>query len=941
MKESFKVCFFYVVVNFLLILNSQKTFAIESSSMINPAITDKDDEYWKDIMPGEVIIGYDNTINVYRASSVELNIAGKGVNLLQKNLSSLNSVLVKVSENLDEMKEFIRVMKTKPHVRYAEPNKKIELFGSKFTPDDPYFPSEQWDKLKLNCPAAWDICLGDTTISVGIIGMGSQYTHPDLADRYGVVKGYDFRDGDSDPIINGAGEYHGTHCSSVAASTISNGLGISGVANVRLYSLRCSDSVSMTLNDCCNAIAWCAAHPVNIISMSFGSTVHYTSMENACQNAWNAGCFLCAAAGNNATSPPMYPANYSSVVAVSSIDTNDALSNYSNYGPAIELAAPGGGIYAAYPMDTYKRLYGTSMACPQVAGCAALVWSVNHSLTNAQVRAVLDSTAYHLGSAGRNEQFGYGRPDVFAAMNIAGPKPVQITSPRGGEIWAGGSVHPVTWTAFGSEFASYRLLYSTDGGVTYPDTIAKDISPDNSMRDWTLPLITSFTCRVKIQRIDSSGNIIFEHVSNSNFTIDSDTPSVFGLSFPANNIWTTDTLITFGWDTAFDSSSGIRKYQLWINDTIRIDSIRASGALTCNMVLKDGDYNWFIRAYDNAGNYRNSESAWNFKIDILPPAYFSLISPLDSECVKSDSVPSFMWHSAVDAGIGGVKYQLWINNSPDIVGLVDTFVTLSSPLTTGVRHWFIRAIDSLGHSRKSTETRVLIVDSLFDTLAPLTPKSLLANGYNPSIPTGDSIFSISYAEADSQTKGIKTRNANKNLEISVKPLSLHKSKGDTSNIALAFYKLGNRPVSNYDTIGTADTNPFDVKCSITGGETLWVWLKDFAGNLDYNNRAYVILNYVIIGVDGDDIPDKFILFAPAPIPSVKDIKIKYGLPERSAVTLGIYDLSGRLVRTLFSGTQEKGYHTVSIVEAEFVRGVYFIKFYAGKYKETRKLVLMR
>lgn len=88
-------------------------------------------------------------------------------------------------------------------------------------------------------------------------------------------------------------------------------------------------------------------------------------------------------------------------------------------------------------------------------------------------------------------------------------------------------------------------------------------------------------------------------------------------------------------------------------------------------------------------------------------------------------------------------------------------------------------------------------------------------------------------------------------------------------------------------------------------------------------------------------PDEFVLFSPSPNPFLKNITIKYGLPQKSNVSLALYDISGRLVKILSFGTQEKGYHTVNIREDEFVKGVYFVKFKAGDYKETKKLVLMK
>ena len=237
-----------------------------------PTITDKDDAYWKDIIPGKVVIGYDNTIDVYKASLRELNIADKGVNLIHKCLAPLNCVVVQVSDNLNDMKAFISTMKNKPHVKYVEPDRWMKLYGKSVTPNDPGFGPSQWDKKQLNCPAAWGLTqgYGDTVISIGIVDQGADYNHEDLVGRYGATKGYNFLSGTSDPMPQATTDDHGTHCSSNAASTINNGKGIAGVCDARLYSLRCGTGENLDMTACAEGIAWCSSHHVNIISMSLG-----------------------------------------------------------------------------------------------------------------------------------------------------------------------------------------------------------------------------------------------------------------------------------------------------------------------------------------------------------------------------------------------------------------------------------------------------------------------------------------------------------------------------------------------------------------------------------------------------------------------------------------------------------------------------------------------
>ncbi|MDD5529650.1 MAG: T9SS type A sorting domain-containing protein [bacterium] len=114
---------------------------------------------------------------------------------------------------------------------------------------------------------------------------------------------------------------------------------------------------------------------------------------------------------------------------------------------------------------------------------------------------------------------------------------------------------------------------------------------------------------------------------------------------------------------------------------------------------------------------------------------------------------------------------------------------------------------------------------------------------------------------------------------------------------------------------------------------------------DPDEGSYVEpVKFVIVSVGTEAkslFPDKFVLFSPSPNPSMKSTIIKYGLPEKANISLKIYDVSGRLVKNFYSDVKEKGYYTVNIKEGELREGIYFIKFKAGDYKETKKLILMK
>lgn len=380
-----------------------------------PVITEDEDAYWNEIVPGEVIIMYKNTVDVKNASAKQLGIAEKGVTFLERGIDN-KWIVVKVEGGIPEEKAFIKNIKAKSMVEFAEPNR---IYRPAFTPNDPYFTSyPQWDKTTMNAPGAWDHGLGDTSVSVGIIDMGTCYTHPDLSARFGATKGYDFYSSDSDPI-NGSGEWHATHCAGIACATINNGAGIAGFANCRLYALRFMSSSSGSSSALANSIIWCINNGVWVLSISAAGTSYSNTIDTYTKAAWNAGRLLFAATGNNGTETFCYPAADTGVLAIGGMSQAGSRLSYSNYGSHIKFVAPGEVIYSTYPSTTYYTSQGTSMACPGAAGGAALVWSMNQSRTNAQIRDILIATATDISPSGWDKYTGYGKLNLDAAVDLA------------------------------------------------------------------------------------------------------------------------------------------------------------------------------------------------------------------------------------------------------------------------------------------------------------------------------------------------------------------------------------------------------------------------------------------------------------------------------------------------------------------------------------------
>lgn len=264
-----------------------------------------------------------------------------------------------------------------------------------------------------------------TAVSVAIVDTGIDYDHPDLDANY--QGGYDFVNTDEYPMDDNG---HGTHCAGIVAAE-DNEEGVIGIApDVWLYAVKVLDATGRGyVSDVIAGIQWAITNQMQIISMSLGSDTDVDALHDACDAAYTAGVLVVAAAGNDYLRRGRaefdtvdYPARYDSVIAVGATDDTDTKASGSSSGSALELTAPGVSIYSTYLDDTYATGSGTSMACPHVAGTAALVFASLIDATYdidgdgvwdaAEVRQRLQDTADDLGSPGWDDWYGYGLVDA-------------------------------------------------------------------------------------------------------------------------------------------------------------------------------------------------------------------------------------------------------------------------------------------------------------------------------------------------------------------------------------------------------------------------------------------------------------------------------------------------------------------------------------------------
>lgn len=269
----------------------------------------------------------------------------------------------------------------------------------------------------IGAPDAWSFSQGKA-IKVFVLDTGIDGSHPDLAANLRAGRSF-VPDESTTDDFNG----HGTHCAGTIAAAL-NGSGVVGVAPAAyLHPVKVLNRTgSGAWSGLIAALDWVMDKKgQRIASMSLGGASAPTALEQMCDAAAADGVLLVAAAGNSGPPPGRArssvgaPAQYDSVIAVSAIDSNNAIASFSSRGPEVELCAPGVQVLSTWPGGGYRRLNGTSMACPHVAGTAAVAWGSHRWGTNDELRRLLALTADALGVPGRDDLFGFGRVDAHQA----------------------------------------------------------------------------------------------------------------------------------------------------------------------------------------------------------------------------------------------------------------------------------------------------------------------------------------------------------------------------------------------------------------------------------------------------------------------------------------------------------------------------------------------
>ena len=331
-----------------------------------------------------------------------------------------------------------------PMVDFVEDDRLIE---PSLTPNDPHY-SRQWHLPTIGAPGAWDISTGSSDVVIAVLDSGVDPSHPDLAGK--LLSGWNFYDNNADTSdVYG----HGTKVAGAAAAIANNGVGVASVAwSCVILPIRVTDTNGYTTYSLLSkGLVYAADRGARIAVMSF-QIFSGSSLSSAAKYLMDRGGLAVAAAGNTGKYEDYADNPY--IVSVSATASGDTLASFSSHGPYVDLSAPGVSIYTTIRGGGYGSVSGTSFSAPIVAGVAALIFSVNPSLTPADVERILESTAVDLGDSGYDVYYGWGRVNAYEALKAAAgaappppdttPPMVEITYPRSGDTVSGAVVVSVS-----------------------------------------------------------------------------------------------------------------------------------------------------------------------------------------------------------------------------------------------------------------------------------------------------------------------------------------------------------------------------------------------------------------------------------------------------------------------------------------------------------------
>jgi hypothetical protein len=858
--------------------------------------------------------------------------------------------------------------------------------------DPPRVATVEWNIIKVDAPCAWALGFTGQGVIVGNLDTGVNYNHVDLRDHFwrndaeffgtfGVdddgngyiddIRGYDFINNDGDPIDDHG---HGTHTAGTVAGDGTAGDTVGVATDAVIIGIKVLNSGgSGTWSAIFNGVQYGIDNGAHILTLSLGGGCNTVdaNARNAFDNALLVGVVSSIAAGNcgppgpSISTPGSVPPPWrhpdqvaagglSGSITVGGTNSSDGMYFGSGRGPVTwetvspwfdypmsngglidpDVTAPGQSVRSITHNNNagYTGFWdGTSMATPHVAGLAALMLSKNPSLTPAEIDSIIETTSVDLGAVGKDNSFGAGRIDCCAAINAV----PTLTTPwinrlghmvddSGGNnngIWEGGETVNliITLNNIGANSTNVQAELSAGGDplVTLVDSSATfgDIAQGDTSDNTSNPYI------VTLDPSACPGYVVY-----------------FSLHITADP--------GFSRDVFFNIATGIvpaasADHDVWNG----IYTITENGALGFEDVNVGGQGfrypgaggNWLYYggfAVGNSSSYvadrwYSTGGGGETDLEVILCEALSF-----GQTVYSDQDGLVSYSDSGHATPQGIKVtqDSWAWSDP----IIDDFVIMrfniqnegASPVN-GLYAGTFMDYDIPDTDAQNNEAGTVLADRL----------AYMNHASNPGLP---------YC-------GVCLLDPNTAANLSVIDHDIYvypageptdQTKNDFLNGALSS-PTSNRP---YDWSIVVSAGPFDLNpgqnesavFAIVGG-------NDLTELQTHCQRADSIYD-ATVGIEESEkekaTGTKYALYQNIPNPFTQRTAISYQLRASSHTTLKIYDLSGRIVRTLINEEMEAGRYAIQWDgmddrKKKVSSGIYFYRLEAQDFRATEKLVLLR
>lgn len=852
-------------------------------------------------------------------------------------LPDLSDIYMARYEGSTDIVTVINALLEDQQIIYAEPS---YIYKTSFVPNDPGYVNQSY-LTKVMAPQAWDILKNAANVIIGIVDSGSDLQHEDLAanifvntadpvngiddDGDGYIDnyhGWDFVGNsaatmlpDNNPDVTSDSTDHGVHVSGIASAVSNNNRGVASIAyNAKLMIVKTgADNNSRAIYKGYEGIKYAADHGAAIINCSWGGTGGGQFGQEIIDYAIAKGSLVIAAAGNDATDVPDYPASYKGVLSVASVTSTDVKSSFSNFGNHITISAPGSSIYNTLNGDKYGYKSGTSMATPLVASAAALVKAKYPNYNGLQIGEVLRTTADPIDNLNPSfaGKIGKGRLNIFNALTQTTSsiryQKIEVTDQSNGVRAANSEIIlKVDLKSFLAPVSGLNLNISSTS--QYVQILDPNISIGNL---GTLESkINVGPIRVKVlANAPQNENVTFKlsYVGNGGTYTDSEqytiTVALDYLNVTVNKLSTTFSSNGRVGYSKGDATGGLGL--IYKDENTLFEAalmIGKSATQVSNNARNDNGYNEDFIKQVSAQQVTNNIAAFEGTATFIDA---NSTSPIGLK-VKSKMLA---FANQPDDKYVIVEYEIFNTSSTALEGIYTAMFT----------DWDLDE-SSANATRYDAPTKIAYAYAKKNASYPYAGVKLLTNLAPPLY------YPMSYQIAGDLLADGKFTTAEKfqTLTAGIKANGLGFDSDNGNDI---MYTIGTGPY-NIPINGS-----IKVAYAFMGADNLTELIS--VGQAALTNYLKTLATPIATK------PLNFILKQNYPNPSKDLTTITFDIAEKSATSLVITNAIGKVLATLVNEKLNEGSYTKQVNLSNYLPGIYFYKLKAGNYQKTLKMIVVK